>query len=172
MRFQEFSTHQTKHTLDNPGTWSKPIPLDQMIRMLKGTATEAQAAPSIKGMPSARYCDPLLETLARHPSIKGKLGLFLESKLKNHMAEFGSRDAHFSGSGNFVGKKHAHLTHDISIIYSVHGNPPTIDLYGVFRHDESGTGMPANLKRQKSLAKRMAGQTFEPVDQNKFSENS
>jgi hypothetical protein len=59
------------------------------------------------------------------------------------------------------GLKHAHLTHDIMIVYTLGGrNPIEFKLYGVFSHDELGIGQPANDKRQKSAAKRMANQAF------------
>lgn len=178
MRFQEFTQQQadsfsadTAHELANAGSWSQPIPLDRLIGMLRGETNEAQPAPT-KGMPNGRYCGLLIDTLKKHPAMKIKLAAFLEAKLKDHMSEFGSKDVHFSGKGSFSGYKHAHLTHDISIIYRVHGNPPTIDLYGLFRHDESGTGTPPNMNLQKTLAKKLARQEFEPVDQNKFTKDS
>lgn len=172
MRFQEFQTTNDTFSADvanavaSPGKWSKPIPVEQLINMLRGVQSEAQpAAPQSKV--TGRVCDMLMDTLSKHSGVRDKLAAFLETKLNNHMAAFGAKDAHFSGNGNFggmgIGLKHAHLTHDISVIYRVHGNPPVIDIYGVFRHDESGTGQPPNMNRQKSLIKRMARQEFNPM---------
>jgi hypothetical protein len=81
------------------------------------------------------------------------------------MAPFGSRDGMFAGGGNFTAAvpklRHAHMTHDVSVFYRLSGaNPTVIDLFGFFSHDESGTGQPANIKKQKSLAKSLSNQDF------------
>lgn len=180
MRLYEFHSQNPDFSADdtaavaNPGNWSKPIPLDNLINMLRGTQSEAQPQPA-KAAPTGRVCDLLLDTLKKHSGVREKLASFLETKLANHMAGFGSKDAHFSGNGNFggmgIGLKHAHLTHDISVIYRIHGNPPTIDLYGIFRHDESGTGQPPNMNRQKSLIKKISRQEFQPLDKGALPDN-
>jgi hypothetical protein len=58
--------------------------------------------------------------------------------------------------------RHAHLSHDISVFYTVSGSNPTlIKLYAIMTHDEAGIGQPINYKKQKGVAKKMANQVFE-----------
>ena len=106
-----------------------------------------------------------LEKFQAYPSLEKKFEEFKATKMANHMAPFGNRDGMFVGDGLFnkaVPKlRHAHLTHDISIFYKVSGaNPAIIELFGFFSHDDSGTGQPPNMKKQKSLAKVLANQVF------------
>lgn len=86
---------------------------------------------------------------------------FYKAKTENKLAPFGGSDKLFKGYGHFAGLRHAHLTQDLSIVYSLNGsNPTVIDLYGIFSHGELGTGQPANMNRQKSIAKKFGNMTF------------
>ena len=98
--------------------------------------------------------------------VSERLQDFLNTKKQNPLQPFGSSDKPFTGDHlkKAVPNEtmlHAHLTHDISIIYSLSGKDPKIlKLYGIFSHDEMGTGQPPNLKKQKQIAARLnnAGQ--------------
>jgi hypothetical protein len=58
---------------------------------------------------------------------------------------------------------HAKLGHDMRLFYIMAGrNPHNVYLYGLFSHDESGTGQPPNANRQNSLIKRFKNQEFVP----------
>ena len=115
-----------------------------------------------------RIC-PLFQETAQEkmktPGLDVKFKEFKASKEANPIGQYGSRDGMFAGGGNFTKEvpklRHAHLTHDISILYRLSGaNPTVIDLFGFFTHDDIGTGQPANIKKQKAAARRMAGQDF------------
>jgi mRNA-degrading endonuclease YafQ of YafQ-DinJ toxin-antitoxin module len=117
-----------------------------------------------------KRCQLYLETFAgkavQYPVIGQKVNEFITFKSQNPLAQYGSSDKPFQGKGNFgtviPGLKHAHLTHDIMIVYTLGGrNPIEFRLYGIFSHDELGIGQPANDKRQKSAVKRMANQAFQ-----------
>lgn len=86
----------------------------------------------------------------------------MEVKRENPNQPFGSSDKAFTGAGNFAkmvpGLKHAHITHDLSVVYKVIGNE--VYLYGFFTHDELGTGQPPNMNRQKSTATKFSNQQF------------
>jgi mRNA-degrading endonuclease YafQ of YafQ-DinJ toxin-antitoxin module len=91
---------------------------------------------------------------------------FIQTKVANPIAPYGSSDKSFAADGNFgrlVPKiRHAHLTHDISVSYTISGaNPVELRLYSIATHDELGTGQPGNPKKQKSVAKQFANQSFE-----------
>lgn len=104
------------------------------------------------------------QTLARHPEVEDKLAEFILLKSKDPLAQFGAKDAHFSGGGILGATKavHAHLTRDISVLYKRSGKDPThIDLIAVLSHAESGTGTPPDKKAQKVLAKRIEDMKFE-----------
>lgn len=94
-----------------------------------------------------------------------KLKEFIDFKRQNPLELFGGSDRPYTGEflkravPNLV-MRHAHLTHDDSILYTIEGvDVKTIKLYGVFSHDDSGTGQPPNINRQQSLANKLSNQT-------------
>lgn len=116
-----------------------------------------------------RTCDLYRETLVdkarAYPVIGQKMQEFRDFKTANPLQPYGGSDKPFVSKGNFGtvvgGLRHAHLTHDIMIVYTISGRNPTVfNLYGIFSHDELGIGQPANIKRQKAQAKRMNNQVF------------
>lgn len=115
-----------------------------------------------------QYCDLFKETYtakSRNPSVVKKFNDFVSAKTSNPIAPYGSSDKPFRGGGFFSNSipklRHAHITHDISIVYLISGfNPTQIKLYGLFSHDEMGTGQPQNIKKQKSLARQLTNQVF------------
>lgn len=111
-------------------------------------------------------CALFNETYIRHKSkIERAFEQFRATKSENPLAKYGGKDYPFIGEGPLGKHKprliHAHMTSDISIIYSLSGaNPTVISLYGFFTHDESGTGNPPKINLQKQLVKRISQQTF------------
>jgi mRNA-degrading endonuclease YafQ of YafQ-DinJ toxin-antitoxin module len=52
--------------------------------------------------------------------------------------------------------RHIHITHDISLVYRIHGSNPTyVDLYGFYTHDDLGSA-PGGGNKPRTLT-RMAG---------------
>jgi len=107
----------------------------------------------------------LADLAAQNPRLIDRVEAFKNFKSQNPLASFGSSDKPLSGTGYFSkavpGIKHAHLTRDISIWYTVSGRDPTeFKLYGMFTHHDTGTGEPPNLKRQKSAAEWLKNQPF------------
>ena len=109
------------------------------------------------------------QTLAEklNDRLASRLSDFINSKTNNPLQQFGSSDKPFTSRGIFANTipnetlLHAHLTHDVSIIYSLSGKDPKIlKLYGLFTHDEMGTGQPANIKKQKQTASRISNTGF------------
>ena len=111
---------------------------------------------------SGLYKETYLAKVLPSPKLKAKFRDFMETKRVNPNAPFGGKDATFSSAGHFTksvpGIRHAHITHDLSIVYKIVGNE--IYLYGFFTHDELGTGQPASIQRQKSVAAKFANQNF------------
>lgn len=91
-------------------------------------------------------------------------------KRENPNATFGASDKPFSTTGYFFkevpGLRHAHITFDLSIVYKVkqEGDMTVIYLYGLFTHDELGTGQPQNMHKQKSMAARFKNEVFAESD--------
>jgi len=75
---------------------------------------------------------------------------------------FGDSDRRFRSKGKFANKidgiSHAHLTHNISIVYLVDNG--VLYLYGIYSHDDIGTGSPGNINRQEQMATRWANMNF------------
>ena len=87
---------------------------------------------------------------------------FLTAKRQNPNMPYGANDKPFIAGGKFSTKipklAHAHITHDISIVYRVVGN--TIYLYGFYSHDDLGTGSPVNRNKQDSMATKFSQMNF------------
>jgi len=77
---------------------------------------------------------------------------------------FGSNDKQFHTTGHFGnairGISHAHLTHNISVVYRI--SDDVLELYGIYTHDDIGTGQPPNVRRQDSWADRWNNSVSEP----------
>ena len=109
---------------------------------------------------------PLFDnTFEKHrDSIEQKLNAFIDHKRHNPLKPFGKVDYPFTGDGPLHGVHHAHLTRDISILYNLTGRDPRqLRLYGVFTHDESGTGRPGKINLQRQLKTRIDQQPFKPA---------
>jgi hypothetical protein len=108
---------------------------------------------------------------ARFPIIKSKIREFGAKKASDSMAPYGSADTRFVSnspiSSLLPGMRHAHLTKDLSVWYKITGGAaPIIKLYGIFTHEETGTGTPAKIAKQISISKKLIDQenTFAPLD--------
>lgn len=111
------------------------------------------------------FNETLVDKSKTYADLKKAVEDFIQAKKANPLAAYGKSDTRFITQGNLAGYvpklAHAHVTQDLSIFYTLDGsNPRVIKLYGVFSHADSGTGNTPNMKRQVSLGKRMAGQTF------------
>jgi hypothetical protein len=75
---------------------------------------------------------------------------------------FGDSDRRFRSKGKFANKidgiSHAHLTHNVSIVYLIDNG--VLYLYGIYSHDDIGTGSPGNINRQEQMATRWANMKF------------
>lgn len=92
------------------------------------------------------------------PGIKDRLKEFIAQKMSNPTAKFGKDDKPFV---DVIPANHAKLTSNISIVYTLSGsNPRELRLYGVFAHDDIGTGQPSNQRKQKNFAAKMNNQMF------------
>lgn len=118
-----------------------------------------------------------LNTLTKYPNRRDllfrRLREFLEMKTVSphngsspEGTKFGETDKRFKSKGLFASKiqdiSHAHLTHDISIVYRVKDD--VLYLYGIYSHDAIGTGMPPNTNRQKQMATRWSKTKFTSLD--------
>ena len=116
-------------------------------------------------------CPLFRESATRHfsknPRLAEAFAEFIKTKISNPIAPYGPSDkADPAGTPItlYVPKmRHAHLSHDVSIFYTVSGNPTELKLYAVASHDEAGTGQPRNLIKVKSMGKRMSNQDFAPT---------
>lgn len=108
----------------------------------------------------AMYKETYMDKIKPNPVLKEKLRQFMEVKRQNPQQPFGKSDKPFISAGFFTaaipGIKHAHLNPDLSVLYKVDGS--VITLYGMFTHDDLGTGQPANKNKQKSVAQRLANE--------------
>ena len=116
-----------------------------------------------------RQC-PLFKETASRFLIDGSATLksfenFIKTKVENPIAPYGSSDKSNPAGTPMATEvpkiRHAHLTRDLSIFYTISGaNPSELKLYAILTHDEAGTGQPVNYKKQKGIARKMANQDF------------
>ena len=111
------------------------------------------------------YKDTYLAKIKTHESLRSKLRDFMELKRHDPGRPFGGSDKPFIPNGKFGSKipgiRHAHLNRDLSLVYRFDPNQTEIWLYGIFSHDELGTGQPANINRQDSIATKLSNQQCE-----------
>jgi mRNA-degrading endonuclease YafQ of YafQ-DinJ toxin-antitoxin module len=112
-------------------------------------------------------CEYFRKTASKYlqvPAIADSLAEFIATKQANPIAPYGSSD-----KSNPVGTpmtkyipkiRHAHLNQDVSVFYTVSGNPTELKLYAILSHSEAGTGQPTNPKKQTSVAKKLKNQNF------------
>jgi hypothetical protein len=150
--------------------------------MLDGVAEAKKKQPTTNPRPTLPAPHPLVvvetcplfdQTFSRHivdnDQLRRKLDEFIAFKKNTPLARFGGSDKGDTGvifDREVPGIKHAHLTFDLSIWYTLTGsNPKSLRLYAIMSHDESGTGQPVKVPVMKNVAKRMAGQTrmFKPA---------
>lgn len=86
---------------------------------------------------------------------------FQQLKSQNPQQQYGGSDKPFTGGGNFSGLSHAHLTHDVSLVYRWDSAHREFKLYGFYTHDDLGTGTPPQLRKQENVGGRLQGQVFE-----------
>lgn len=116
-----------------------------------------------------KQCPFFKETSAKHmpgnTAIQKSFENFIRTKVENPIASYGSSDKN-NPAGTPMAReipkiRHAHLTRDLSIFYTVSGSDPSeLKLYAILSHDDAGTGQPVNFKKQKSIARKMANQEF------------
>jgi hypothetical protein len=114
---------------------------------------------------SPEYVSTLAKWAVNVPNLADKIAEFKQTKSQNPMQPYGKNDTRLIATaplGRAVpGLRHAHLTQDLSIFYTLGGaNPHVFNLFGIYSHNESGTGNSQNIKVQKNLGKRLANQSF------------
>jgi len=120
---------------------------------------------SAKFMMSPLFKKTYAEKSQAVPGLAAKFADFVGTKTENPIQQFGKSDTQMVSAGPLgravPGLKHAHLTQDLSVFYTLGGRNPTVfNLYGIFSHKDSGTGNNANIKTQKSLGQQLQNQQF------------
>lgn len=118
---------------------------------------------SLQALYSDLFKDTFKAKSVAYPVLKDKLQEFLKFKSENPGRPFGSSDKPLQKPfPDYVPKiMHAHLTKDLSVFYTISGaNPTVLKLYGIFSHDDSGTGDTGKKNVQKNVAKRLANADF------------
>ena len=97
--------------------------------------------------------------------LKNQLKKFIEFKNEHPfngagggVMGFGDNDKKFKTSGVFgnviPGISHAHLTHNLSVVYKLDREKNILNIYGIYSHDDIGTGNPPNIQKQNQAATR------------------
>jgi hypothetical protein len=143
----------------------RPLPLDEGKKDRKPAPMSAAPTTEVEFLISPLFVETFKKNVSGNPAMVEKFAEFKNTKTQNPLQKFGSSDYPIPQerplTKHISGLYHAHLSHDLVIFYSMEGrNPTKIKLYGIFGHDQSGTGQPANLNKQRSLSKQMGNQPF------------
>jgi hypothetical protein len=106
--------------------------------------------------------DEYRETKKKYAINGNHLKAFFAVKRPNPYAVFGNKDYAYQ-EGPLKGIMHCALSRGIRLLYKIGGTKeqPVINLCLIATHDDTGTGTPAKIEKQKSVAKRIANMTFE-----------
>lgn len=112
--------------------------------------------------------DTYFATLKKYesdPQVLQALRNFIAFKRENPLQQAGGKDRPYIGSGPLAGYIHAGLTRDISIVYTISGRDPhVIKLFGIYTHQDTGTGTPGRPNLSKVMAASWAKQSkFTPI---------
>jgi mRNA-degrading endonuclease YafQ of YafQ-DinJ toxin-antitoxin module len=109
--------------------------------------------------------DKTFQKISQRSSAVNKFEQFKQMKQDpmQLMTPMGANDKLFEPSG-ILGReipslRHVHITHDISLVYRIHGaNPTYVDLYGFYSHDDLGTAPGGGSKKrmQQAVADRLS----------------
>lgn len=113
--------------------------------------------------------DTYFETLnkyGRDAQVLQALRNFIAFKRENPLQQAGGKDRPYIGSGPLSGYIHAGLTRDISVVYTISGRDPhIIKLFGLYTHQDTGTGTPGRPQLSKVMANSWNKQSsFRPID--------
>jgi mRNA-degrading endonuclease YafQ of YafQ-DinJ toxin-antitoxin module len=144
----------------------------QEAKKSKGTTPQRSVVDTPAPMPVAVEQCPLfissyVDKVRINKVLLNKVIEFVQKKAADPLMPVGN-DRPLTSKGVFSlaipGIRHAHLNLDISIWYVyVGGTSPTLRLYGLFTHAETGTGQPAKIQKQQSMATKMSNQKdFKP----------
>ncbi len=118
--------------------------------------------PMLRGDDYRWQVDPTNPKRPVRGSVLNSLKAFLTLKRQNPMQPYGSSDKPFRSDGFFAnevpGIAHAHITHDLSVVYKMSGG--VLHLFGIYSHDQLGTGQPQNVNKQKSMAAKFSNMKF------------
>jgi hypothetical protein len=136
-----------------------------MVGTNDGGAIAGEFELSVQFLTSPLFKKTYAEKTHAISGLSAKFADFVANKTSNPIQPFGKNDTRLVADaplGKAVpGIRHAHLTQDLSVFYTVSGRDPTlINLYGIFSHKDSGTGNNQNIKIQKSLGQQLANQQF------------
>lgn len=91
-------------------------------------------------------------------TVLNNLKKFVEFKVEHPSERYGGSDYAFSGGGPLQGYWHCHLNRDKSLIYKIEQG--LLKLFGIFTHQDLGTGTPSSQPKQKSAAQKFDNQEF------------
>lgn len=113
---------------------------------------------------SSIFQDRLQDFITRKPALANRFSDFIKFKTQEPLRAFNNTDRPFLGGVGILKSavpgetlQHVHLAGDALLIYSIRGRDPReLKLYALVSHDDLGVGQPANMKRQRQWADRLA----------------
>lgn len=144
--------------------WRGPFTASQLIDRFLLQDVDQLYEDNEKKRPTFMWTSLSNETLdnlkgaKEHDQVTRRLNDFIRAKSDNPLMQFGKSDKSFSSSspGGLSAFKHAHLTHDISVVYKYDGKLNQFCIYGVFSHAELGTDAThPNPRKAKAMGIRL-----------------
>lgn len=144
--------------------WRGPFVASKLLEMFLLIETKNPSTDQPRSEPTFMYTKSAQESMGNlngreAEKVTQRLADFVNLKKSNPLAQFGKTDAVFSSIGALAGFKHAHLTHDVSVVYKYDGKKNQFCIYGVFGHAELGTNRKSNPRKQQAMGARFHNQS-------------
>jgi len=100
--------------------------------------------------------------LLKYSVTQSELSGFLNAKLADSMGRYGKDKPYSKGELSTTHTWHSLVRGtDLYIVYRIAGsNPQELLVYGFTTHEDSGTGNPPKLSKQKTFANQLKNMTF------------
>lgn len=138
---------------------AKKVKSSQPATTARKDAPVRPEKPLVRFGPDWEACKAKYQRAGKWDRMLQKLESFLAAKMNNPTQMWNATDKKASNVLSRFYK--AHLTHDDSIIYTYDQASNVFRIYGIWSHDEMGTGQPPNYARIGKFADRLERQVFE-----------
>lgn len=145
--------------------WRGPFTASKLTEVFLCLEAKTSAEPTAKTEPTFMYTKSAQDSMGQlngkeAAQVTRRLADFVNLKKSSPLSQFGKSDKTFSSQSSLAGFRHAHLTHDVSVVYKYDGKLNQFCIYGVFGHAELGTSPNyPNQRKQHAMGIKLNNQS-------------